>query len=158
MAVGLVAGGILALQALVPAPGDSPAVVTSPTGEPPVFTITPTTPPPTPVSPTPDPTPTSVSGSPAAALPARTVLNNSRIDGLAARAARDFETAGYRIASTGNLRGRTPRTTVYYDPGQEEAAAALRRRFPRIADARPRYAGLPGEGTLTVVVTRDYAA
>jgi hypothetical protein len=154
-----VAGGILGLQALVPAPGDSPAVVKG--NEPPVFTIPPTNPTPTSVSGSvsPNPTPTSVSGSPMAnALPALTVLNNSRIDGLAARAAHDFETAGYRIAATGNLRGRTPRTTVYYDPGRHADAAALRRRFPKIAQALPRYAGLPGEGTLTVVVTRDYAA
>ena len=154
------AGGILGLQALVPAPGDSPAVVSSPRStEPPVFSISPT-PTPTPTAGTPNPTPTSVSGSPTAkALPALTVLNNSRIDGLAARAAHDFETGGYRIAATGNLRGRTPRTTVYYGPGQQEEAAALRRRFPKIADALPRYAGLPGDpATLTVVVTRDYAA
>jgi hypothetical protein len=154
-AVALVAGGILALQVLVPAPdrgGDGPAVVASPrASEPPVVAITPT---PT-VMPVP---PNTAAPSPtAAARPPLTVLNNSRVNGLAARAARDFAAGGWRVAATGNLRGRTPHTTVYYAPGQEAAAAALRRQFPRIIEALPRYDGLPGDGTLTVVVTRDYA-
>jgi len=84
------------------------------------------------------------------------VLNNSRITGLAAKAARDFAAGGWRIAATGNLSGRLPRTTVYFSPGQEADAVTLRRQFPAIQDVAPRYAGLPGEGGLTVVVTRDY--
>lgn len=47
-------------------------------------------------------------------------------------------------------------TTVYYGPGQEAAAAELRREFPAIADAKPRYAGLPGAPGMTVVLTRDW--
>jgi len=39
------------------------------------------------------------------------------------------------------------------------AHPSLRRQFPKIVEALPRYAGLPGDpATLTVVVTRDYAA
>jgi hypothetical protein len=128
----------------------------SPTGDlvsitpPPTFLTLPPAPPPPTRPPTASPSPV--------ARPALTVLNNSRYNGLAARAARDFAAGGWTVAATGNLRGRTPRTTVYFAPGQEAAAAALRRQFPRILDARPRYDGLPGDGTLTVVVTRDYAA
>jgi hypothetical protein len=84
------------------------------------------------------------------------VLNNSRVTGLAAKAASDFRNGGWRIAATGNLSGRLPRTTVYFSPGQQPQAEALRRQFPAIQDVAPRYAGLPGEGGLTVVVTRDY--
>ena len=165
LAIALVAGGIAALQALVPPPErrDGP-VVKAPTA-----LGTPTRPPRTTAAPSPTsapattvPTtapPTAAPPSPTAAeRPSLTVLNNSRVDGLAARAARDFENGGWTVASTGNLRGRTPRTTVYYDPGHEAAAAALRRQFPRILAAAPRPDGLPGAGTLTVVVTRDYAA
>jgi len=108
--------------------------------------------PPVPASPTPSPTPSPT----VQARPAITVLNNSRINGLAAKAAGDFRAGGWRVVATGNLSGRLPRTTVYYGPAQREAAAALRRQFPAIAEMAPRYAGLPGEGGLTVVVTRDY--
>ena len=163
-AVALVAGGIAALQAVVPPPErrDGP-VVSGPTALGTPSTAPPATRrlPPGPTTPasTPPPTAAIVTPSPtAAARPALTVLNNSRINGLAARAARDFAAGGWRIAATGNLRGRTPRTTVYYDPGHADEAAALRRQFPRIQEALPRPEGLPGAGTLTVVVTRDYAA
>lgn len=152
LAVALVAGGILALQWLVPAEQDSPAVVTDP-GD--TFTLTPPSDPPTKApatttAPSPTPSPTQV------VKPAVLVLNNSRVTGLAAKAARDFQAKGWRIAGTGNLSGRLPRTTVYYGPGQQEAAVELKRAFPAVVDMAPRYAGLPGEGGLTVVVTRDY--
>ncbi|HVF05508.1 MAG TPA: LytR C-terminal domain-containing protein [Frankiaceae bacterium] len=157
------------MQKLVPAERDSPAVVMDPND---TFTLpggaassrAATTPPPTATSPTPPATPAptatpSPTPSPTPATrPALTVLNNSRVNGLAARAASDFAAGGWRIAGTGNLRGRTPQTTVYYAPEHAEAAAALRRQFPKIRDAQPRYAGLPGDGGLTVVVTRDYAS
>lgn len=151
-AVALVAGGIVVLQQLVPEEYDTPAVVRS--SDP--ATFVPTAPPAT--TPVVEPTAEPPTPGPGAARPALTVLNNSRIDGLATRAARDFTAGGWRVAATGNLRGRTPRTTVYYDPGQQQAAAALRKQFPKVLDALPRPAGLPGGGTLTVVVTRDYAA
>ena len=164
LAVALVAGGILALQKLVPPERDSPAVVADPND---TFTLpgaSPTAAPPSSPSatakPSPSVTPSATSApvtSPtAAARPAITVLNNSRVTGLAAKAARDFERGGWRIAGTGNLRGRTPETTVYYSPGQQAAAAELRRQFPAVKAMAPRYAGLPGGSGLTVVVTRDY--
>jgi hypothetical protein len=162
LAVALVVGGIVALQAVVPAPdaGQGP-VVSAPTTFPLDVPTTPptkaaptTAPPPVPVVP---PSPVTAPPSPAA-RPSLTVLNNSRVNGLASRAARDFAAGGWHVAATGNLRGRTPRTTVYYAPGYADEAAALRRQFPKILDARPRPEGLPGNGPLTVVVTRDYAA
>jgi hypothetical protein len=83
------------------------------------------------------------------------VLNDSRIAGLAARAARDFHAAGWPIAGTGNYAGQVPRTTVFYAPGQRAAARLLMSRFPAITRLLPRFRGLPGSG-LTVVVTRYY--
>jgi hypothetical protein len=167
LAVLLVALGIVALQLLVPGGGDSPDVVGGPgpavVAEPPVTTAPPargTTPPPATAAATSAPAttaPATPTTSPtAAARLALTVLNNSRINGLAKKAAADFAAAGWTVASTGNLSGRLALTTVYYPAGQRAAAEELRARFPAIRDMAPRYAGLPGEGTLTVVVTRDY--
>jgi hypothetical protein len=83
------------------------------------------------------------------------VLNDSRIPGLAARAAADFHAAGWPIAGTGNYAGQLPRTTVFYPPGERAAARLLVSRFPAITRMLPRFRGLPGSG-LTVVVTRYY--
>lgn len=84
------------------------------------------------------------------------VLNNSRIDGLAARAAAEFEDGGWPVRDTGSLRGRIRATTVYYEPGQQDVARAFAERFPQVVRVLPRLTGLPGQG-LTVVVTRDIA-
>jgi hypothetical protein len=83
------------------------------------------------------------------------VLNNSRIDGLAERAARQFEAAGWPVHDTGGLRGRIRATTVYYPPGEQDSATEFARRFGGVQRVLPRLAGLPGSG-LTVVVTRDF--
>jgi hypothetical protein len=83
------------------------------------------------------------------------VLNNSRVEGLADRAAASFERAGWPVRDTGGLRGRIRATTVYYPPGQQAVAEEFARRFDGIERVLPRLAGLPGTG-LTVVVTRDF--
>jgi len=99
--------------------------------------------------------------SPAAAPPSLVVpvlvLNNSRITGLADRAARDLEAGGWPVRETGNSGGRIRATTVYYPPGQEDSARELARRFPKVLRVLPRLPNLPGEG-LTLVVTRDYVS
>lgn len=99
--------------------------------------------------------------SPAPAAPSLvvpvTVLNNSRYDGLADRAAARFRAGGWPVKATGNFRGRIPVTTVYYEAGLEASARELARRFDGIARVRPRFATLPARG-LVVVVTREYAA
>jgi hypothetical protein len=157
VAVALVCLGIVALQVLVPAEKDSPAVVRSP---PPVARGT--TPAPSRTSApsvSPSVSPSSVAASPSASVAARpplTVLNNSKVNKLAAHAAEDFARGGWTVLGTGNVGGRLAQTTVYYNPGQEAAAAELRRQFLAILAAAPRYAGLPGGAGLTVVVTRDY--
>lgn len=93
----------------------------------------------------------------APALPVLTVLNNSRIAGLAHRAAAQFAAAGWPVGTIGNFTGRIAATTVYYPPGLRAAAAELAARFPAVTRVLPRFAGLPGSG-LTVVLTRYYAA
>jgi hypothetical protein len=162
VAVALVCLGIVALQVLVPAEKDTPAVVTSPPplarGTTPAPVRTSAAPSASPSSSSPSP---SLAGSPSAspsvaARPPLTVLNNSKVNKLAAHAAEDFARGGWTILGTGNVGGRLAQTTVYYNPGQEAAAAELRRQFPAILAAAPRYAGLPGGAGMTVVVTRDY--
>ncbi len=91
-----------------------------------------------------------------AATPTRwavTVLNNSRIQGLAASTAGELQQHGWPIASVGNVHGRWPETTLYYAAGQERAAQLLARQFDGITSVEPRPGFLPGQG-LTLVVTR----
>ncbi|HVE97844.1 MAG TPA: LytR C-terminal domain-containing protein [Mycobacteriales bacterium] len=89
--------------------------------------------------------------------PPLTVLNHSRRPKLAQRAADRFRAGGWRIAEVGNTRRTVVETTVFYEPGGEDAAALLRRQFPEVRAAAPRPADLPGRG-LTVVVTREFPA
>jgi hypothetical protein len=86
------------------------------------------------------------------------VYNNSTIRGLAARAAEDFRSEGWRVVEVGNYsRGTIPTSTVYYqrETGQRAAAETLGREFGLRVE--PRFAGIrdasPG---LIVIVTRDY--
>ena len=101
------------------------------------------------------PAPAPAVQAPAPVLEPVTVLNNSRIDGLAADAAADFEAAGWPVAATGNYRGRLTETTVFHAPGQEAAARDFAARFPGVTRVLPRTPTLPGSG-LTVVLTRDF--
>lgn len=86
-----------------------------------------------------------------------TVLNNSRIAGLADRGAARFEAAGWPVAETGNYRGRIRATTVYYPAGLEASAREFASRFPGVARLLPRPSNLPASG-LTVVLTRDFSS
>lgn len=86
------------------------------------------------------------------------VYNNSKISGLAHRAAKDFRDAGYNVVEIGNYaRGRIPVTTVYYRPNTHERAQAqqvakhldarIESRFPGIDDA---------SSGVIVIVTKNY--
>ena len=86
-----------------------------------------------------------------------TVLNNSRITGLADRGAARFEAAGWPVVATGNYRGRIRSTTVYYPAGLEVSAHEFAKRFPGVARVLPRPENLPGSG-LTAVLTRDFSS
>ncbi|SDK47341.1 LytR cell envelope-related transcriptional attenuator [Actinopolyspora mzabensis] len=86
------------------------------------------------------------------------VYNNSKIENLAHRAARDLRGAGFRVVEVDNYAGgRIPVTTVYYRPDTEERAQA--RTVARRLDARlkPRFNGItdasPG---VIVIVTKNY--
>ena|SRR6476469_3891729 len=88
------------------------------------------------------------------------VYNNSTIRGLAARAAHDLSAAGWTVVEVGNYaRGTIPTTTVYYQEGTDQRAAAealaaefkvrVEARFPGIENASP---------GLIMIVTNDYAS
>ena len=83
------------------------------------------------------------------------MLNDSRVNGLADRAAANYRAGGWTVAMVANYTGQVPTTTVYYGPDQEPAARRLVAQFPGITRVLPRFPGLPGSG-LTVVLTREY--
>ena len=103
----------------------------------------------------PEPIPPSATPAEVAQRPPLTVLNHSRRPKLAQRAADLFAAGGWPIAEVGNTRLDVLETTVFFDPGQEAAAARLRQQFPSVLAAAPRPAELDGTG-LTVVVTREF--
>lgn len=116
------------------------------------------TPPPAPPPPLSPPSVASTTPTPTVAPPPRlpvTVLNNSRIPGLAAAGAERFAAAGWPVALVGNFRGRIPVTTVYYDPGLEPAAREFAGAFEGVVRVRPRFEGLPARGVV-VVLTREF--
>jgi len=86
------------------------------------------------------------------------VYNNSLIQGLAARAAADFRSAGWTVAEIGGYPGATISTsTVYYRPGTDEQTAAqeIGRAFGLRVE--PRFAGIqPASPGVIVIVTREY--
>lgn len=96
-------------------------------------------------------------GEPGKTVPVR-VYNNGTIKGLAARAADDFTSVGWRVVDTGNYSGGViPTTTVYYRPGTAEQAAARALGAEFSMRVKPRFAGIEDfpDGVI-VIVTNDY--
>jgi hypothetical protein len=86
------------------------------------------------------------------------IYNNSKIQGLAARAEADLTAAGFDVvAISGYSQGIIPTSTVYYTsaPGEQDTAQQIGQkfgmrvepRFPGIADASP---------GVIVIVTKDF--
>ena len=68
----------------------------------------------------------SVASSVPAVVPPVDVLNDSRITGLAARAAAQLRAGGWSVATVGNFTGDdVPATTVFYPEGDEAAGRQL---------------------------------
>jgi hypothetical protein len=86
------------------------------------------------------------------------VLNNSTIQGLAARSAERVRNVGFTVRDVGNLRGRYESTTIYYRAGYADQAWLLAGRLRGMQDVAPAPAGLPGSTALTLVVTQDFTA
>jgi hypothetical protein len=96
-------------------------------------------------------------GEPAKSVPVR-VYNNSKIKGLAARAAADLRAVGWQVTEVANYPyGTIPTTTVYYRPGTEEEAAAKSIGAEFGMKAEPRFEGIKdAPGGVIVIVTNDY--
>jgi len=134
--------------------GDGTAVGAAPPAAPEPAPAQPAAPPPAVAAPAPAP---DADGSGAAREPLR-IYNNSKIQGLAARAAGDFREAGWTVAEIGGYPGAViPTSTVYYRPGTGEQAAAqeIGRAFGLRVE--PRFSGIqsatPG---VIVIVTKEY--
>lgn len=105
----------------------------------------------------PAPAPSPAAQAPSSPVVAVTVLNNSRRTGLADRAAQRFAAGGWPVTAIGNVRGRIPATTVYFDPGLEASAQAFAATFDGLTRVLPRFPTLPARG-IVVVVTREFPA
>jgi hypothetical protein len=98
--------------------------------------------------------PTRAAVPPNTAMAEVSVLNNSRVHGLAHQVAAEVGDRGWQIAQVGNLQGIVPATTVYYAPGDEQAAQHLAGQFGQIQRIEPDSEGRIHLGGLTLVVTR----
>jgi hypothetical protein len=98
-------------------------------------------------------------GEPAKTVPVW-VLNNSKIKGLAAKAADDLRADGWQVAGTGNYSAtNVPTTTVYFRPGTDEEAAARALAAGFGLPVEPRIAGIQSQPPgVVIIVTNDYQA
>ncbi|ABD13739.1 hypothetical protein ThrDRAFT_01248 [Frankia casuarinae] len=115
--------------------------------------------------PTPAPSASTATKPPAPPGPKATapvvVLNNSRIAGLAEVAAKQVESAGFRVERVGNYQSiyNVPVTTVFYDDADADAARALKEAMPGIESIVPRSkTRIVSTDTLILVITRDFPA
>jgi hypothetical protein len=131
-------------------PGEQGTAPTTTTTAPAPTETTTTSAAPPPPAPPPPPPPTA---------PIR-VYNNSTITGLAARAANDFTQAGWPVEEVSNYAGgRIPTSTVYYQPGTGQEAAAQRLADQFELRVAPRFSGIAGASPgLIVIVTNDYGS
>ena len=87
-----------------------------------------------------------------------TVLNNSKVKGLANEAGNDLKAEGWHVAKIGNYSAtNVPTTTAYYRPGTEEEAAARAIATAFGMEAAPRLRTLANEPPgVIVIVTHGY--
>jgi hypothetical protein len=83
------------------------------------------------------------------------VLNQTSRAGLASVVADRLRAKGWTVGVVGNFHGVVPATTVYYPPGQEDAARVAADDLPVAPRVMPRFSNL-SSSRLTVVVTDSY--
>lgn len=79
------------------------------------------------------------------------VFNQTSISGLAAETANSLESAGWNVVGADNWVGSVPTDTVYFYPGDRDAAERLSDDFPDIGRVWPASAPMPA-GALTVIL------
>lgn len=100
------------------------------------------------------PSPTATTAGPA---PAVDVLNDSRISGLAASAAKQLRSDGWQVSAVGNWQGSSdvPSTTVFYPDGDKAAAQRLASKYG-VSRVLPAASGL-SSSDLTLVLAYDWS-
>jgi len=83
------------------------------------------------------------------------VLNQTSRGGLAGVVADRLRAKGWNVTVVGNFHGVVPATTVYYPPGQQDAARVAADDLPVAPRIMPRFSNL-STTRLTVVVTDSY--
>ncbi|WP_462186153.1 MULTISPECIES: LytR C-terminal domain-containing protein [unclassified Frankia] len=141
-----------------PAPSPHRAAATSPAPGPGATKTAPAS-----LEPTPAPSASTATKPPAPPGPKATapvvVLNNSRVAGLAEVAAKQVESAGFRVERVGNYQSiyNVPVTTVFYD--DDDAARALKEAMPGIESIVPQSkTRIVSTDALILVITRDFPA
>jgi hypothetical protein len=84
------------------------------------------------------------------------ILNATSVSGLATRAKERFEAGGWSVPAVGDYSQQVEASTIYYPPGLEDSAAALRGQFPEIRRIEPTIPGL-AQDRLIVILAQDYA-
>ena len=135
-------------------PAPSVTASAAPASASPSATVSPSVTPP----PATEPARPRASRSPAPLRPAAPVLvlNNSTVQGLAARSADRVRNVGFAVSGIGNLYGQHARTTVYYRPGYAAQANLLAGSLRGLQAVTPAPGWLPGRTALTLVVTSDF--
>ena len=87
------------------------------------------------------------------------VYNNSTVQGLAARAADGFRSAGWTVSEVGGYQGRLLESAAYYRPGTDEEAAARALASEFGLAAKPRFAEIQSaQPGVIVILIKDYSA
>jgi len=83
------------------------------------------------------------------------VLNQTTVEGLAARTAEALEEAGWEVVEVASFRSDVPETTVYYPVDMEEAAIAMEAEWDGIDRVMPVFAGLSEEALTVILADTD---
>lgn len=102
-----------------------------------------------------EPPPEPVTAPPELRLPVG-ILNATAVPGLAGRAQARLQDGGWTVPAIGDYSQGVEASTVFFPPGMEESAEALRAQFPEIARVEPTIAGL-AQDRLIVILGDDYA-
>jgi hypothetical protein len=84
------------------------------------------------------------------------ILNATSVSGLATRAKERFEAGGWSVPAVGDYSQQVEASTIYYPPGMEDSAEALRAQFPEIRRIEQTIPGL-AQDRLVVILAQDYA-
>ena len=94
----------------------------------------------------------------AAAKPTVDVFNGTARNGLARAFATTLTKEGYSVKTVATAAAHQKTTTIYYRPGEKDAAEALLAAHPELGKIAPATAATPTNAALTVILGDDYKA